>query len=48
MSSFMRSVKSYLKLPDVSPYVDMFAQLHAKHLADWLNFALFYCMFDVI
>lgn len=34
MSSFMVSVKSYLKLPDVSPYVDRFAQLHAKHLAN--------------
>lgn len=34
MSPFMRPVKSYLKLPDVSPYVDMFALLHAKYLAD--------------
>lgn len=34
MSPFVMPVKSYLKLPDVSPCVDMFAQLHLKHLAD--------------
>lgn len=47
MSSFM-SVKPHLGLPDVSPYVDRSAQLHASHVADERNFALFHCMFDVI
>lgn len=44
----MMSVRSYLKLPDVSPHIDMFAQLHAKHLVDWTNFVLFHCLLDVI
>lgn len=48
VSPLMMPVKSYLKLPDVLSYVDMFALLHTKHLADKLNFALFHCMFNVI
>lgn len=48
MSSLMMSVKPHLRLPDVSPCVDRSAQLHASHVADEQNFALFHCMFDVI
>lgn len=34
MSPFVIPIKSYFKLSDISHYVDMFAQLHEKHLAN--------------